>query len=52
MEAAQREAIRFVGEVLKGEPHRLMERQLRVNVHDEERSISFSVVVSLVITHP
>ena len=45
--AAQREAIRFAGEVLKGEPHRLDKGQMRVDVHDEAWAVRFSIVVTL-----
>jgi hypothetical protein len=45
--AAQREAVRFVGEVLKSEPRRLASGRMQVDVHDEEMSSRFSVVVLL-----
>ena len=45
--AAQREAIRFVGEMLKGEPGCLSRGQMRVDVHDEELTVRFSVAVTL-----
>ena len=45
--AAQQEAIRFAGEMLKHEPGRLQHGEVRVNVHDEDPSVRFAVVVQL-----
>lgn len=45
--SAQRQAIRFAGEILTHEPHRLQRGEMRVNVHDLERAVLFSIVVRL-----
>lgn len=47
-DAAQWEAIRFAGEVLRGEPGRLAHGSMRVDVHDRDRSIRFAVKITLV----
>lgn len=46
-DTAVREAIRFLGEVLKEEPQRLAESTLRVDMRDEARRQTCVVEVSL-----
>lgn len=43
---AQREAVRYAGEVLKHEPNRLEHGHMRIDVTDEARSTLFSITVS------
>ena len=45
--AAQREAIRFAGEILKHEPDRLEHGCLKVDVNDEAGAVLFVVDVQL-----
>lgn len=47
-QTAQREAIRYAGEVLKHEPDRLSHGHMRVDVSDDVRSILFAIDVSLI----
>jgi hypothetical protein len=46
-QAAQREAIRFAGEVLRSEPHRLGDGEMRVDVREEGDGVHFAVVIRL-----
>jgi hypothetical protein len=46
--AAKEEAIRFAGEVLRDEPHRLAQGPMRVDVHDRGLSFRFTIEVRLV----
>lgn len=47
-EAAEREAIRFLGEVLKHEPGRLADGTLKVELQDEDRRPRCVITVSVV----
>jgi hypothetical protein len=45
--AARREAIRFAGDILRHEPHRLEEARMRIDVHDRERTVAFVIEIRM-----
>jgi hypothetical protein len=45
--AAQQEAIRFAGEILKGEPEWLERGQMRVDVQDADGKFGFAIEICL-----
>ena len=47
--AAQRAAILFMSEMLRDVPQYLGKGRMRVDVHDEELTVRFSIVVDLVM---
>lgn len=44
---AQREAIRFAGEVMRYEPHHLQDGSLRIDLHDQGDSLRIAIDITL-----